>query len=396
MGVRKRGQNLIIDFRCYSLDNRRVRCRENEGKDTSANRKRVKQKWKAIEYHLLQNTFDYLKFFPHGNKAKQFKADPNNVTYSEYRIIWSDTQAVRRGTSDNYDYIYNKHHKPYFGSLKLQDITDQEIQIYRRKMLDKGYEPSTVNQNIKILCMPLKMAHKQGLIDKYPCEDIHKVKENKVKRDPFSFDELKHWLGYLYKNDKEWFDLILFWSRTGLRPGELFALRWENVDFFNKQVLICENRPYYGGTGPTKTETSDRAINLRPAVIDVLKSQRLRTSMIDKWVFLNIKQNQWNGTTFREAFKYRLRLARLRVRPPIEMRHTFATLHIGAGESISWVSKALGHSSVEITLKRYNRFIPNLTRQDGSAFEKVLSNHKKDENHNLFTTKISDSGSQGL
>lgn len=375
MGVSKRGQNLIIDFRCFLPDNKRIRCREFEGKDTVTNKKRVLQKWKAIEYHLLQNTFDYLKFFPHGSKAKYFRVAKTDLTYSEFRAEWIEGQAVRRGTSDNYDYIYKNHHESYFGSWKLSDITDHEIRVYRKRMLDKGYAPSTVNQNIKILCMPLKAAVKQGIIDSYPCDDIRKVKENKVKIDPLSFDELNHWLDYLYKKDKEWFDLILFWSRTGLRPGELFALRWENVDLFNNQISICENRPYFGGTGPTKTETSDRIINLRPAVVNALKSQQVRTGMINKWVFLNIRQNQWNQTTFRDAFKYYLRLAGLKVRPPKQMRHTFATLHIGAGESITWVSETLGHSSVEITLKRYNRFIPNLTRQDGSAFEKALNGH---------------------
>jgi len=82
--------------------------------------------------------------------------------------------------------------------------------------------------------MPLKTAARQGLIDSYPYEGIRKVKENKVKIEPLSFEELDHWLNFLQEKDREWYDLILFWSRTGLRPGELFALRWENVDFFNK------------------------------------------------------------------------------------------------------------------------------------------------------------------
>ena len=55
------------------------------------------------------------------------------------------------------------------------------------------------------------------------------------------------------------------------------------------------------------------------------------------------------------------------------MRHTFATLNIGAGENITWVSKMLGHSDVVVTLKKYNRFVPNLTGRDGSAFEKVFN-----------------------
>ncbi|MBW2562556.1 MAG: site-specific integrase [Deltaproteobacteria bacterium] len=232
-----------------------------------------------------------------------------------------------------------------------------------------------MNQNIKVLCMPLKTAARQGLIDSYPYEGIRKVKENKVKIEPLSFEELDHWLNFLQEKDREWYDLILFWSRTGLRPGELFALRWENVDFFNKQILICENRPYFGGTGPTKTETSDRVIELRPAVVVALKRQQTRTGLINKWVFLNHRQNQWNATSFREAFKFHLRLASLKVRPAKQMRHTFATLHLGSGENPSWVSTTLGHSNLEITLKRYNRFIPNLTREDGSAFEKALNGH---------------------
>lgn len=378
MGVSRRDKKLIIDFRCYLPNNKQIRCREAEGPDTQKNRERVQKKWKAIEYHLVQNTFSYIKFFPHGSKAIHFlTVDKSEITYAEFRAEWIEGLAVRRGTSDNYNYIYKSHHESYFGSWRLSDITDHEIRVFRKKMLDKGYSPSTVNQNIKVLCMPLKTAAKQGLIDSYPCEDIRKVKENNVKIEPFSFEELNHWLDYLREKDEEWHDLILFWSRTGIRPGELFALRWKNVDFFNKQVLICENRPYYGGTGPTKTETSDRVIRLRPAVVDALKRQRTKTGMIDKWVFLNHRQNQWNLTTFRDAFKYQLRLASLKVRPPKQMRHTFATLHIGSGESITWVSKMLGHASVEVTLKRYNRFVPNLTREDGSAFENVLNGHNQ-------------------
>jgi integrase len=57
----------------------------------------------------------------------------------------------------------------------------------------------------------------------------------------------------------------------------------------------------------------------------------------------------------------------LRYRPPYQMRHTFATLAISAGENINWVARMLGHKSPVVTLEKYNRFVPNLTRADGTA-----------------------------
>jgi integrase len=49
------------------------------------------------------------------------------------------------------------------------------------------------------------------------------------------------------------------------------------------------------------------------------------------------------------------------------MQHTFATLAISAGENINWVARMLGHKSPVVTLEKYNRFVPNLTRADGQA-----------------------------
>ena len=62
-----------------------------------------------------------------------------------------------------------------------------------------------------------------------------------------------------------------------------------------------------------------------------------------------------------------LKMLGVRERPPCQMRHTFATLAISTGENINWVARMLGHKSPVITLERYNRFVPNLTRLDGRA-----------------------------
>jgi integrase len=68
-----------------------------------------------------------------------------------------------------------------------------------------------------------------------------------------------------------------------------------------------------------------------------------------------------------------LKRAGVRSRTPYQTRHTFATLALSAGEAIGWVSRQMGHSYTKMIIEHYYRFIPNLTRQDGSAFDKAAA-----------------------
>jgi integrase len=62
----------------------------------------------------------------------------------------------------------------------------------------------------------------------------------------------------------------------------------------------------------------------------------------------------------------------LTLRRPYQTRHTAATLWLGSGENPQWIARQMGHTSTEMLFKVYARFVPNLTRQDGSAFERLL------------------------
>lgn len=383
MGVRNRGKRLVIDFRCYLPDGRRVRCVESEGLDTEKNRKRAKSKWKAVEYHLRENTFEYLSFFPHGSKARHFKKQKSTILFSEWYETWLSEISLRRSTESNYRSQYNKHFKAHFGNRYISDIEKHDIMVFR-KVLEQNLRPNTINTYLKPLCKCFLEAKKRGLISEYPCEGIGSLAEGQPKVDPFSFEELRYFLDYLSHKNMAWHDLILFWSRTGLRPGELYALKWEHIDYFNAKVLIREARKQNGSTGLPKTQYSIRDVDLRPQVAKALKRQEARTGLMGSYVFLNHHQNQFTAAMMKQKVRHWLKIAELQHRPPKQMRHTFATLHIAAGESISWVSKMLGHADVETTLKKYNRFVPNLTREDGSAFEKIMD--RKDQNGNNRVT----------
>lgn len=388
MAIRVRGKILYIDFYCYLSDGRKVRCVESTGlRDNQRNSKIAEAKDKAVQYELKHGHFDYLHFFPHGSKAKYFNEPRANILLSEWWEEWISEKNLRTNTAKGWNSSYECHIGPYFGHYPVNQITEHELLIFR-KMLEeqKGLKASTINHKIwKPLCMSLLKAYKREIIQEYPCRDLKRLEEELVEIDPFSFEELTHFLEVMKTKKPEYYDMIFIWSRTGLRPGEVYALKWKHVDYFNRKLMIRETRHPNGTEGPPKTIYSIRDIELRPIVMEALKRQEAKTGLMDSYIFMTSANKPFSDAYMRKKFRYLLRLAGLKYRPPKQMRHTFATLHIAAGENITWVSKTLGHASVEITLNRYNRFVPNLTREDGSAFESIMDNNTQNGN-NLVTT----------
>ena len=110
-----------------------------------------------------------------------------------------------------------------------------------------------------------------------------------------------------------------------------------------------------------------------PPVEQALRDQRAASQLRSPWIFPNRDGGVRDMTNVRERlWKSALRRAGLRYRTMYQTRHTFATLMLAVGEDIGWVAKQLGHTSVEMVIRRYHRFIPNLTRRDGSAASRWL------------------------
>ena len=391
MSVRERQGRIVIDFYFYLPDGRKVRAVEREAPYTKDNWKRAHQKWKSIQYFLKQGTFSrkYLEFFPHGSKVKYFKPQGSEKTLREWWDEWLEEKTIRSNTNTGYQVAWKRHIEPALGHLPLGEIGEHTLSVFRKDLLDKkALKASSVNAYMKALRMCLRTAFKRGLISDYPAQDLGWLKEDRPEIDPFSFDELKHWLEDLKKRDMEWHDLVFFWSRTGLRPAELYALKWEDVDFFNLNLTVQRQRLQSGQIGPTKSRTRDVSIK---ASLEALKRQEARSGLQNEFIWLNHNREPWKRPTFTKKWRHFLKLAKLKYRPPVQMRHTFATLHIAAGESITWVSRQMGHADPHITWKRYNRYVPDLTRSDGSAFEKMMEGENE-----ILTSSHSRSPSGGL
>ena len=158
---------------------------------------------------------------------------------------------------------------------------------------------------------------------------------------------------------------------TGLRTGEVHGLQWQYVDFARRLILVRETF-VLGEDEYTKTDSSQRDIQMNQAVFDALQAQHQVTGQ-GKYVFCNRSGMPYDNKNFiQRVWHPLLRHLGLKLRRPYQCRHTAATLWLASGESPEWIARQLGHSTTEMLFRVYSRYVPNLTRRDGSAFERML------------------------
>jgi integrase len=191
---------------------------------------------------------------------------------------------------------------------------------------------------------------------------------------PFSLEEVFLFLNAVQKDFYNYYVVRFF---TGMRTAEIDGLKWKHVDFANRKIMIRETWQNKQWVGP-KTESSVRDIDMSKVVEEALLPQKSVTGN-NELVFCaksgspldynNVSKRIWHPT---------LKKTGLAIRTPYQTRHTAATLWLASGENPEWVARQLGHSNTGMLFRVYSKFVPNLTRRDGSAFESMLNKKLKE------------------
>jgi len=138
-----------------------------------------------------------------------------------------------------------------------------------------------------------------------------------------------------------------------------------------------------------KTPESNRRLEIRPSMQQILEAQRRQTALFQsEYVFLNTKGLPCVQDTLRGHWVKAMEKSGLLFRRMYETRHTFASWALSKGETPEWVARTLGHVDTAMVFNTYSRYIPNMTRRDGSALEEMFAgdvNKKKAarNRHNL-------------
>lgn len=376
--VRPRAETgkLFIDFRYQGQ-----RCREQTLLDNSpANRRRLEQLLEKIEQDISVGTFDYASTFPNSPRAKKFARDSEQLNgaplLSEFVEEWWQENAFRwkRSGIKNMRSTLDKHLLPMFGSMAVSQVSKGDILKFRAGLAElpgrSGNKLS--NKRINNIMQPLKSildeaAERYGFIS--PFRSIKRLPVNKSDVNPFSLAEVMRFLDEVRQDFRNYYTTRFF---TGLRTGEIDGLRWKNIDFERGLIYVREAFTY-GEMDTTKTPGSNRDVQMSSLVRNALLEQRKFTIGISEFVFCNRDSRPLDQANVTKRIWYpALKRLGMEKRRPYQTRHTAATLWLAAGENPEWVARQLGHASSQMLFQTYSRYIPNATRQDGSAIESLI------------------------
>lgn len=383
--INNKNGKLQLDFRYKGK-----RCREQTRlEDNQANRRRAKKIIDRIEAEITLGSFVYADYFPNSKKAKEFeelnnriladKAGENSTpTFSEFSDTWLNEKQIEWRDSHMATVITNlkAYLLPEFGEKDVSSITKAQILNFRSSLAkEPKRKKSTLSPaSINKIMTPLRMIMNEAA-DRYeftsPFLGIKSLKIPRIDVEPFSIEEVQQILSTVRRDFFPYYTARFF---TGMRTGEIDGLQWRYVDFEKRLILVRET-VVDGKVTYTKNDGSQRDIHMSQPVHDALKLQEQSTGG-QKFVFQNTVGSPLahNNVTKRVWYPL-LRYLNLKPRRPYQSRHTAATLWLAAGENPEWIARQMGHTTTEMLFRIYSRYVPNLTRRDGSAFERLLTSN---------------------
>lgn len=309
-------------------------------------------------------------------------------TLAAYLTTWLDTKkpTIRPRPWERHAINVHKHLIPALGKVRLAQLTTQHVQALYAAKLAAGLAPRTVRNIHATLRCALNEAIELGIIHLNVAKRAKLPRVPRTERPIYTAEQVQTLLDAAAGNRLE--ALYILVITTGMREGELFALRWRDVDLDAAALYVRQNVQRVLGQGAVmfepKTEGGKRRVELSDLAVDALRAHRTRqlaermAATPGTWhdrdlVFATGRGNPWAPQNF-HLQQYKPLIARAGL-PYIhfhDLRHTAATLMRESGVDILVVSQQLGHASVAITLGLYGHVRPAARRQGAEAMDRLF------------------------
>jgi len=310
-------------------------------------------------------------------------------TLAQYFDTWMGSAKHRLRATSYIRYRVNLQHHilPSLGHVALSKLTPQQVQEFYTGKFDAGFAASTVANIHTVLHSGLKEAVRLGLVQRNVADMVQKPRRRRTKMLTLNEEQVRTLLAAIKGNRLE--ALYILALSTGMREGELFGLRWTDVDldrgFLQVSVSLQESDgPVRRILDEPKTAHSRRRIALSVSAVAALRQHRQRQDEERR-----IAGEVWDGRlnlVFPNTIGRPLHPCHMRRRlfgpllkqaslPAIrfhDLRHTAATLLLRRGINPKIVSEMLGHANISITLDTYSHVTPDMQQAAAAAMDDVL------------------------
>jgi len=337
--------------------------------------------------------------------------DPSKTTVSEFIERWlRDWVAINVGakTSERYGELTSAHVKPYIGAALIQKLQPVHLaELYakllregnRQRGLDKitGLSPRTVGHVHRAIHKALKVAVEWGVVNRNVADVARPPRMDAAELEILSVDDARNLIATL-EGHPLYFIAVLGLA-TGMRRGELLALRWRDVDLDASKLRVEQSLEQTKLKGlrfkAPKTKHGRRSISLAPAVVAKLRTHR--TKQQEERLRLGLGKApedalvfpKWDGTprvptTTSTEWTRTLEQLKLPAVSLHALRHTHASQLIASGMDVLTISRRLGHGSPTITLGVYGHLFGSSDDKAADVIERafgtVLANENTAEN----------------
>jgi integrase len=315
------------------------------------------------------------------------QAKASNQTLGHYLAHWLENTAtprLRPSTIPSYRWLIEKHLTPALGHIQLRDLSAQDIEKVLNEKLAAGVSPRTVQYMRAVLRSALKTAERRRLVTRNEASLTDPPKQVRHEIRALNPGEAQRLLVAAKGERLE--ALYTVALMCGLRAGELFALRWTDIDFERGTLSVRATLQRIDGRhvlAEPKTAKGRRTLPLPGLVSNALREHRTRQfaerQVAERWdttwnlVFCSKKGTPLDHRDVLLKFHgivERAGLPRMRLH---DLRHSCATLLLSQGASPRVIMEVLGHSQISLTMNTYSHVLPHMLGESAAMMDRILA-----------------------